>query len=228
VEAITGARGAFRVQLTEGSVEARRILFATGMIDDMLPLEGFSALWGSSVFQCPYCHGWEVKERRWGYLARTPEWSHITPFTVMLRGWSRDVTLFTSEALDLPDASRAQLEAAGVRVETSPVKRLHARGQQLESVELSSGASVPCDVLFAHPPQRQVALVQASGVALDSDGFVQIDPMRRETSVPGIYAAGDLTTRMQGAVIAAAAGGQAAAMINFELTVELAANGGLD
>ena len=77
------------------------------------------------------------------------------------------------------------------------------------------------------PAQRQVPLVQALGVALDDDGYVRVDPMRRETSVPGVYAAGDLTTRMQGAVLAAAAATQAAAMINAELTMELAERGAL-
>ena len=81
---------------------------------------------------------------------------------------------------------------------------------------------MPCDVLFAHPPQRQVDLVRALGVALDEHGFVSIDSMRRETSVPGVYAAGDLTTRMQGAIFAAAAGTHAAVVINGELTMELA------
>lgn len=228
VAGVSGARGAFRVQLADGSCEARRVLLATGMVDTLPSLEGLRELWGSAVFQCPYCHGWEVKGRRWGYLVSSPDWSHVVPFGVMLRAWTRDVMLFVSEGSAPPEASRGQLEAAGVRIEPSPIKRLVAHGQQLESVELASGARVACDVLFTHPPQRQVALVQASGVALDDDGFVQVDPMRRETSVPGIYAAGDLATRMQGAVLAAAAGVQAAAMLNMELTMELAVSGSLD
>ena len=82
-----------------------------------------------------------------------------------------------------------------------------------------------CELLFAHPPQRQVDLVRALGPTLDGDGLVQVDPMTRETSVPGVFAAGDLTTRAQGAIFAAATGAQAAGMINHGLTVELAAAG---
>jgi thioredoxin reductase len=77
------------------------------------------------------------------------------------------------------------------------------------------------DALLMHPPQRQVELVRALGVALDDEGFVKIDPGTRDTSIPGIYAAGDLTTRAQAAIIAAAAGMQAAAAINAELTADL-------
>ena len=82
-------------------------------------------------------------------------------------------------------------------------------------------------MLFAHPPQRQLELVRALGVALDAEGFVKVDPMTRETSVPGIYAAGDLTTRLQAAIIAAGQGMQAAAVLSFELTTELAMSGAL-
>jgi thioredoxin reductase len=78
-----------------------------------------------------------------------------------------------------------------------------------------------------HPPQKQVDLVRALGVALDDEGFVKTDPMTRETSIPGIYAAGDLATRGQAAIFAAAAGMQAAAAINVELTADLVASGTL-
>lgn len=220
VESIAGERGAFRLQLSDGVVDARRILLATGMIDEMLPLEGYRELWGSAVVQCPYCHGWEVQDKRWACLARTADWAHILMFTMQLRGWTDHVTLFMTEQLDLPVESKQQLLAAGVQVQLSPVKRLVARGAELEAVELANGERVACDILFSHPPQQQVRLVRELGVALDNDGFVQIDPMRRETNLPGIYAAGDLTTRMQSAIFAAAAGTHAAAMLNFDLTLE--------
>jgi thioredoxin reductase len=205
VESISGARDAFKA----GDIQARRVLLATGMIDEMLPIEGFRELWGSSIFQCPYCHGWEVRGKRWGYLARPEEAAHFLPFALMLTAWTRDVVVF---ARDLPPEARERLDAAKVRVETAPVSRIRSG-----AVDLEGGAEVPCDVLFVHPPQRQIPLVGQLGLALDEHGFVAVDPMRRETSVPGIYAAGDLMTRMQAAIHAAAAGTHAAAMINFDL-----------
>lgn len=225
IQSITGPRGAFRVELTSETVEARRVLLCTGMIDEMLPIDGFGELWGRAIFQCPYCHGWEVQSRRWGYLARAADASHVLPFALQARGWTSDVVVFTSGAFDLPQETHLRLQAAGIRLETAPVARLVARADRLEAIELSNGNTVPCDVLFAHPPQQQVELIGALGVALDDDGYVRVDAMKRETSVPGIYAAGDLTTRMQGAIIAAAAGTQAAAMINVELTMDLVASG---
>jgi thioredoxin reductase len=227
VSGVSGARGAFRVETTTETVDARRVLLCTGMVDEMLTLEGFRELWGQAIFQCPYCHGWEVQDRRWGYLAGASEPKHLLPFSLMLRGWTREVVVFTGGALDVPPEAREQLSKAGVRLETAPLARLVSREQRLEAVELADGRSVPCDTLFTHPPQHQVGLVRTLGLALDDDGFVRVDPMTRETSLPGVYAAGDLTTRMQGAIIAAAAGMQAAGAINMELTLELSQSGAI-
>jgi thioredoxin reductase len=222
VDSVSGARGAFRVSLASGVVNARRVLLCTGMVDEMLPLEGFRELWGRAIFQCPYCHGWEVQDRRWGYLALEADSERLLPFALMARGWTRDLVVFTGGALVVPDDARARLQAAGIRLETAPLARLVGRDQRLMAVELAHGATVPCDVLFAHPPQRQVDLVRALGVGLDENGYVRVDPMKRETTVPGVYASGDLTTRMQGAMFAAASGTQAAAMINTDLAMDAA------
>ncbi|MBP6836409.1 MAG: NAD(P)/FAD-dependent oxidoreductase [Kofleriaceae bacterium] len=219
---VTGARGAFQIELAQGVARARRVLLCTGVVDEPLPIEGFVELWGRSIFQCPYCHGWERQDQTWAYLARD---AAALPFAVMLRGWTRQVTVFTGDLFEVGEDARAQLVSAGVQLETERVVRLHRRGDQLDGVELGSGRVVACAALFAHPPQRQVDLVRALGPTLDGDGLVQVDPMTRETSVPGVFAAGDLTTRAQGAIFAAATGAQAAGMINHGLTVELAAAG---
>jgi thioredoxin reductase len=189
------------------------------MIDEMLPLEGFRELWGSTIFQCPYCHGWEIRDQRWAYLVTSVD---RLPFVLLMRGWTADVVLFTNAGITVPHDMQERLEAAGVRIETRPIARLVARDTRLLGVALTDGSIVECDALFSHPPQRQVELVQELGVALDADGFVKTDPMTRETSIPGIYATGDLTWRLQTAILAAAGGMQAASMINQELTAELA------
>jgi len=222
VQSVAGSCGAFHVTTSSGVVEARRILLCVGMVDEMLSIEGFEESWGRSIFQCPYCHGWEVRDRRWGYLARSVEAFHFVP---VLRGWTRDVVVFTSGAFEVPAEALARFDARGIQVETRAIARLSAPGGSLDSVVLADGVSVPCEALFAHPPQRQVDLVRDLALALDADGFVRVDPMTRETSVPGVYAAGDLTSRMQAAIVAAATGTHAAGMLNHELTDKLAASG---
>jgi thioredoxin reductase len=119
---------------------------------------------------------------------------------------------------------RGGLEAARVPIETRTVTRLVVASggeKRLAAIELADGTRVEREVLFAHPPQRQVDLVRALGLELDDDGYVKIDPMKRETSRPGVYAAGDLASRQQAAIFAAAAGTQAAAVINVDVTMEL-------
>jgi thioredoxin reductase len=227
IDSVAGTRGAFVARSASAEIRARRILLCTGLIDEPLPIEGFRELWGRAIFQCPYCHGWEVQDRRWGILFGPANAGHLEPFALMLRGWTRDLVVFQSEPFDVPEETRAKLQQAGVRIETAPVRRLVARGGALEAVELSTGARVGCDVLFAHPPQRQVDLVRSLDLALDDHGFVRVEPMKGETSIPGIFAAGDLTTRGQSAIFAASASVLAASMINLELNVELAATGEL-
>lgn len=157
VEGVTACEGAFRVAVSADTVEARRLILCTGMIDEPLPVEGFRELWGHSIFQCPYCHGWEVQDRAWGYLARPENASHVLPFSIQLRGWTRNVVVFTNGTFETPEQARLQLQTAGVRLETAPVARLVAREHRLEAVELANGITVPCEVLFAHPPQRHRA-----------------------------------------------------------------------
>lgn len=222
VDALDGVRGAFRLALGGASVETRRVLLCTGMIDQSLPIDGFSALWGRAIFQCPYCHGWEVQDRAWGCLVRAEDSAHVVPFALQARGWTSELVVFTGGTFELPEQDLARLAAARIRVETAPVARLVEQDGRLSAVELVDGVRVPCDALFAHPPQRQVALVTAAALELDEAGFVRVDPVRGETSVPGVYAAGDLTTRMQGAILAAAMGARTAAMLNVDLALELA------
>ncbi len=217
VAAILGERGAFRATLADGTVvDAKRVLLTTGMIDEELPIPGFREQWGRSIFQCPYCHGWEVQDRPWGFLVTPQSLPHAVPFALQARGWTADLTVFL-HGLVLPADALARLAAAAIRVEPAVVARIGPH-----TLELADGRAIPCDALFAHPPQHQTPLVTALDLALE-DGLVKIDSMRRETSVPGIYAAGDLTTRMQGAILAAASAAHAAAMLNVDLAMELGA-----
>lgn len=224
VEEIQGERGAFRVRLSTGTtVEARRILLCTGMIDELPDIDGFRELWGKSIFQCPYCHGWEVQDRKFGFLASGVD---SLDFALFLRNWTRDVAVLTDGRFAVPQEMRTRLEAGDVRVEERRIARLSSSEGLLDRVEFADGSPLPLEVLFARPPQRQVALVQSLGLALDAAGYVQVAE-DRQTSIPGIYAAGDLITAAQSAILSAAAGVQAAARLNHELTVEMATSGAL-
>jgi thioredoxin reductase len=217
VLAVTGTRGAFEVQLETGTVDARRVLLCTGMIDEMPALDGFSNLWGSSIFACPYCHGWEIRDQRWAYLAKDAD---ALSFALLLRGWTADIIALTNGAFEVPADVAARFASAGVRIEERPIARLLSAGDRLTAIEFTNGSLLERDVLFAHPHQRQVDVVQQLGLALDDHGFVKVDETTRETSIPGIHAGGDLITHAQGAVLAAASGTLAASRLNFALMTQ--------
>lgn len=224
VEAIGGTRGEFSVRLESGSVLSRRILLCAGLVDELPEMEGFRDLWGTSIHLCPYCHGWEVQDQRFAYLAPTAD--RLT-FALLLRSWSRDVIVLTDRNVAIPVEMAARLAAANIPVDERPIARLRSADGRLRGIEFADGDVLERDILFAHPPQKPAALVQSLNLDLDGRGFVKVDEVQRETSIPGIYAAGDLVTLGQGALLAAASGTQAAGMLNHELSVELAVAGAL-
>ena len=224
VEEIGGERGDFDVRLGADSVVARRILLSAGLIDEVPAIEGFRELWGTSILICPYCHGWEVQDQRFAYLA--PNADRLS-FALLLRSWTRDVIVLTDRNFAIPPDMAERLAAAHVPVDERTIARVRSIDGHLHGIEFADGERLERDVLFAHPPQQPAPLVRSLGLALDARGFVQVDEMQRETSIPGIYAAGDLVTYAQSAILAAASGTQAAAMLNHSLTVELAVAGAL-
>jgi thioredoxin reductase len=217
VDSIAPDGGLFVARVGSRTVTARRLLLCVGMIDQIPDLPGYRELWGKSIFQCPYCHAWEVRDRAFGVLATSPM---MLEFAFVLTSWTRDLVVFTGGDVVVADEVRGRLEKARIRIDERPIRALLARDGHLEAVEMSDGGRVARDVLFARPPQAQVPLVRSLNLALDDMGYVKVDAFGQKTSVPGIHAAGDLTTMMQAAIAAAAAGTMAAAVINHELTVE--------
>ncbi len=187
----------------DGDSEAALVMLATGMIDEQPAIEGFADHWGRRIIHCAYCHGWENADRPWGILARALDDVEGAPG---FSPWTDDIVVFADSGLKIPDATRRTLDAAGIRVEHRAVRRVITSGDgDLAGVELVDGARVARGTLVYRPKQRQSALVLGVGVALDKDGFIKVDE-NRETSIPEIFAGGDLAQKCQDALSAAAAG----------------------
>jgi thioredoxin reductase len=141
--------------------------------------------------------------------------------------WTDDLTVFTHGRFDVPDRTARQLDEWGVRLETAPVRALHGEDGRLEEVELVDGRTTACEAVFLHPQQRQTRLVESLDVETNSDGFVVVpkdygeppEGSRRvmETSRPGMFAAGDLTSPAQSAVMATFEGALAGQMVLLSL-----------
>ncbi|MFD5733049.1 NAD(P)/FAD-dependent oxidoreductase [Streptomyces sioyaensis] len=211
--------GGFRVRLADGTAAwARTVLLATG-VRDLHPegVEGFEECWGRTVIHCPFCIGWENADRSWAVLADDPDYAAMAG--TAFRAWSGDVIAIAPLGMDRADQVRRTLQEAGSDLVQGDIARLHHHNGDLHTVELADGTRIARQTLLWSPPQEQVPLVRrlanTLGLARDDDGFVTVDDARR-TSVPGLYAAGDLTTRWeQGAIEAAAAGAAAAGAIHF-------------
>ncbi|WP_053145155.1 NAD(P)/FAD-dependent oxidoreductase [Pseudomonas sp. P97.38] len=166
----------------------RRVLLATGVIDDLPPIEGLAERWGKSVFHCPYCHGYELEQGPIGVLATSPMSLHHAQ---MLPDWG-PTTFFTQGVFE-PDAEqRASLVQRGVTLEPERVVRIEG---ERANVVLADGRGVRIDGLFVLPRTRAASQLAVSlGCAFEEGplgAFIQTDAMTRETRVAGVFACGD-------------------------------------
>jgi thioredoxin reductase len=197
----------FALDLASGAtVQARRLVLATGIVDELPDLPGLRERWGVSVLHCPYCHGYEVADGRLGILARSEMAVHQGQ---LIPDWSADVTLFTNGTF-VPEAEqRALLESRGVRIEERPVAALLGDAPRLSGVRLADGDSVALDALFTMSHTRMASpLAEQLGCAFDDGPFgpvIRTDG-RKETTVPGVFAAGDAARAPHNATWAAADG----------------------
>jgi thioredoxin reductase len=204
--------GTFEARLAGGgALRARRILLATGM--DYVPpdLPGVTERWGDAVFHCPFCHGWEVRDRP---LAVLGDGETGVFKALLLRGWSDDVVLVGS---GFGAADRAKLEAAGIVVDERSV--VAVTGERATLV-FADGTELPRDGVLVGAPLRQRSTLAADlGVELEPSGTIAVDGFGR-TSVDGVFAAGDVAGTMQMVAAALGAGGQAGAFVHTNLLAE--------
>jgi len=226
-EVRSGARdgGGFTLELSDGTTErGRRVLLATGMDYRYPELPGIAERWGGAVFHCPFCHGWEVRERPLAVLDRGADGARRA---LLLRAWSDDVTLLANGPAELEPADAASLRAAGVEVDERRVTGLVGPGTSLSAVVLEDGER-PCGGLLV-----PVTLHQRSPLARQLGAeYSEKPPMTTEaiavdgtfaTSVDGLFAAGDVIAAMPSVATAVAQGSAAAAMIVHAHTAEVTA-----
>jgi len=216
-----GVEVAFAVVLTTRERHvARRLLVATGLRDVLPEIPGLAEQWGTGAVVCPYCDGWEVRDRRIAVLGTGAMSPHQAQ---MLRQWSADVTYFSNGA-ELPAEAHAALVARGIAVETREVVRVVAdeRGG-LSGIRLGDCIDVEVDSIFLQTlPVPNDAELRALGAATaDQKGvdWVVVDADGR-TSVPGVWAAGNVVSARASVPVASAAGSVAGATINADLVEE--------
>lgn len=206
LDAVRDAAGDFIIRISGGrTARARRLVLATGVSDTLPDVPGLKERWGATVLHCPYCHGYEVRDRPLGVLANHPMAAHQA---AMIPDWG-PTTLFTQGRFE-PDAEQmAHLAARGVTIERQPVVALLGEAPALEAVRLEDGRVVTINALFVAPSTRMTSpLAEQLGCVFD-DGplgpVIRTDDWKA-TSVPGVYAAGDAARPMHNATLASADG----------------------
>ncbi|GAA5205318.1 NAD(P)/FAD-dependent oxidoreductase [Streptomyces thinghirensis] len=210
----------FAVELAGGrTAHARRLIVTTGLKDELPAVPGVAERFGRDVLHCPFCHGWEVRDERFGVLATSPLSVHQA---LMVSQWSNDVTLFlhTVAEEELSDDDLRRLAAAGVKVVPGEVAGLRVEDDRLTGVLLADGTAHDRSVVFVAPKAApQTGLMERLGAELQETPFGAypvVDPTGR-TSVPGVWTAGNAMGFAEQVVHAASGGYRAAAAIVGDL-----------
>ncbi|MEU6349746.1 NAD(P)/FAD-dependent oxidoreductase [Streptomyces sp. NPDC047072] len=210
----------FAVTLESGLTRhARRLVVATGLKDELPDVPGVAERFGRDVLHCPYCHGWEVRDQAFGVLATSALSVHQA---LMVSQWSRDVTFFLHEVAesDLSDDDLRRLAAAGVDVVPGEVAELVVTDDRLTAVRLKDGTAHAREVVFTAPravPQN--ALLEQIGAELTETPFgaYPVVDATGQTTVPGVWVAGNAMGFAEQVINAAAGGYRAGATINGDL-----------
>lgn len=216
----------FEVRVSDGTVlHARRVVLATGIVDELPDVPGLAERWGVDVLHCPYCHGWEVRDQRIGVLATSPAGLHHAG---LFRQLSESVTVL-AQGVDLPPGAREPHAVRGVRFVDGPVVEVLSEDDRLTGVRLEGGDVVPLDALVVAPFFRaRTEVAEQLGVGVKDvemgDSVIATalaaDPMTGATDVPGVFVVGNAGNPMSTVIASSASGTQTGAFVNAMLVAE--------
>lgn len=209
--------GGFSVTTAAGDVHtARKLLLATGLTDTLPAIDGIGQFWGRSVFHCPYCDGWEVRDQPIVVYNDSETALHQI---MLLDQWTKRLTLATGGTNKLTDEERARIQKHGIRIIDTPATRVEG-GEKIERVVFADGSVVECAAMFVRlVSEQRTTFPRDLGCAFTAQGLVQVSAAA-ETSVPGVYAAGDIANPARSVALAVGQGATAAFHINHALARE--------
>lgn len=208
------------VTLEDGrSFHARRLILATGVRDELPPIPGLQERWGQTAIHCPYCHGYEVRDRKLGVIATSP---HSVHQGIMLPDWG-PTTYFTQGQFDPEEAELKQMLKRGVVIERTPVVKILGSAPNINAVELADGRTVSIGAVFVGPRvHMSSSLAMQLGCAFEqgpSGPYIRTDEMR-QTSAPNVFAAGDAALVFSNGTLASASGVMAGVSVHRSLIMD--------
>jgi thioredoxin reductase len=217
-DAVCAEDGRFKVTFDDGAVVfSRKLLIATGVCDNLPEIDGINELYGRSVFHCPYCDGWELRDQP---IAIYGKGSRGAGLSLELTAWSRDLVLCTDGPSEIETDDRDRLERNGIVVREERVLALEGRDGMLERITFASGPPLARKALFFTTGQFQrSALAIGLGCEFNEKGTVRTGKYE-STHLPGLFVAGDASRAVQWVIVAAAEGAEAAFAINTDLIKE--------
>jgi thioredoxin reductase len=218
VDAVRRDDAGFDVVLAGGERrQTRALLLATGVVDDLPNVPGLRERYGGSVFHCPYCDGWEMRDRRLAAYARG---GAIMKLALALLSWTREVTVVSDGPSRLARDDRATLGRHGIAIREERIAALEGEGGSLERVVFRTGEPLACDALFFKTGFRQRSTLGVKlGGRVDRRGALQTNKLQG-TGVPGLYVMGDSADDLQLAIVAAAEGAKAGYGIDAALRAQ--------
>jgi thioredoxin reductase len=208
----------FEVRTQSGQrVRSRKILIATGVLDELPPIPGVEKYFGKSVFECPYCDGWETRRAR---IAVYAQGHRAVEMARAMTAWNEEIVLCTNGASGIPAAVKAQLTSNGIRIIGKRISGLDGVGTSLRAIVFQDGHREPVRALYFDMPCRsQSRLAESLGCQYNRRGGIRCGQYEA-TNVPGVFVAGNLIKDVQLSIVAAAEGARAAFGINRALTRE--------
>lgn len=219
ISAKKNEEGNFLVKDENGTAYySKKLLIATGLQDTIPDIEGFEDFFGRSIFHCPYCDGWEVRDRKIGVYARNKEGWELA---LTLKGWSSDVCLYTDGKHKVKPNQKEYLDANEIPVITAPILKLEGKEGQLQKIIFKNGEKRDCDALFfVNGYTQRCNIAEAFGCEVSKKGVI-VTNRYQQTNIEGLYVAGDAAKDMQFVVVAGAEGAKAGVIINKELQKEI-------
>ncbi|MED4956986.1 NAD(P)/FAD-dependent oxidoreductase [Paenibacillus macerans] len=213
-----GEDGRFQITTAQGETfQAKKLLFASGMKDAPLDIPGLAEVYGKSAFVCPYCDGWELRDRPLVVIVPRDQVLHMAK---MISGWTTQFTVCTHGQGQWTEGHREDLERHQVPVFDLPVEHIDSQEGMVRQVVLKDGTAVPCTGIFFAPKLVPgSSLLQMLDCGITESGAMIVDDLGK-TNVPGIFGAGDAASAKYQVIAAAAAGALAGMAINNELQEE--------
>ncbi len=196
---------------------AKKLVFATGIKDTMPHIKGFAACWGISVVHCPYCHGYELRNKKTGIIANGEKAHHLAS---LVNNLTDNITVLTNGMADLKPAQVATLRKHNIDIIQHAVSAIEHDNGHVKNVVFNDGSKIAFDALYAAVPFSQHCDIPAYlGCELTEQGYIKTDPFQK-TSIDGVYACGDNSSMMRAVANAVYTGNLTGAMVNKELTEE--------